>query len=214
MKKLFLVGALALFGAMNAQETKFGVKAGYSLSTMKLENMDMELDSKSSFYVGGLLEYKFTEKVGLQAELLYSETGGKMSESFSENVDGVILSGNQEIDLKIGNLMLPVSVKYYPTENFSFSGGLNFAFVLSAKNKYSINVSADGESLNESGTEDIKEDTKSLNLAPFIGAEYQLPNGMFFDARYNIGVTNIVKDPMDGESAKNSFLQVGLGYRF
>ncbi|MEZ7526889.1 porin family protein [Cloacibacterium normanense] len=214
MKKLFLVGALALFGAMNAQETKFGVKAGYSLSTMKLENMDMELDSKSSFYVGGLLEYKFTEKVGLQAELLYSETGGKMSESFSENVDGVILSGNQDIDLKLGNLMLPISVKYYPTENFSFSGGLNFAFILSAKNKYSINVSADGESLNESGTEDIKDETKSLNLAPFIGAEYQLPNGMFFDARYNIGVTNIVKDPMDGESAKNSFLQVGLGYRF
>lgn len=214
MKKLFLVGALALFGAMNAQETKFGVKAGYSLSTMKLENMDMELDSKSSFYVGGLLEYKFTEKVGLQAELLYSETGGKMSESFSENVDGVILSGNQDIDLKLGNLMLPISVKYYPTENFSFSGGLNFAFILSAKNKYSINVSADGESLNEAGTEDIKDETKSLNLAPFIGAEYQLPNGMFFDARYNIGVTNIVKDPMDGESAKNSFLQVGLGYRF
>jgi len=214
MKKLFLVGALALFGAVNAQETKFGVKAGYSLSTMKLENMDMELDSKSSFYVGGFLEYKFTEKVGLQAELLYSETGGKMSESFSENVDGVILSGNQDIDLKLGNLMLPISVKYYPTENFSFSGGLNFAFILSAKNKYSINVSADGESLNESGTEDIKDEIKSLNLAPFIGAEYQLPNGMFFDARYNIGVTNIVKDPMDGESAKNSFLQVGLGYRF
>ena len=29
MKKLFLVGALALFGAVNAQTT-FGVKAGYA----------------------------------------------------------------------------------------------------------------------------------------------------------------------------------------
>ena len=66
----------------------------------------------------------------------------------------------------------------------------------------------------DSGTEDIKDETKSLNLAPFIGAEYQLPNGMFFDARYNIGVTNLVKDPEGDESAKNSFFQIGLGYKF
>ena len=217
MKKLFLVGALALFGAVNAQQTKFGVKAGYSLSSLKLEGTDEEeydSKSKSSFYVGGLVEHKLTDKVGLQAELLYSETGGKYSNSISETIGGDTYTENSDSDIKIGNLMLPVSVKYYPAENFSLSGGLNFVFILSAKYKYSYNLSGGDFSDSYSETEDIKDEIKSLNLAPFIGAEYQLPNGMFFDARYNIGLTNLVKDPEDDESAKNSFLQVGLGYRF
>ena len=217
MKKLFLVGALALFGAVNAQQTKFGVKAGYSLSSLKLEGTDEEeydSKSKSSFYVGGLVEHKLTDKVGLQAELLYSETGGKYSNSISETIGGVTYTENSDSDLKIGNLMVPVSVKYYPAENFSLSGGLNFAFILSAKYKYSYNLSGGGMSESDSETEDIKDYIKSLNFAPFVGAEYQLPNGMFFDARYNIGLTNLVKDPEGNESAKNSFLQVGLGYRF
>ena len=37
MRKLFLVGALALFGAMNAQ-LKFGPKAGLVLSSLKADS--------------------------------------------------------------------------------------------------------------------------------------------------------------------------------
>ena len=43
MKKIILIGAIALCGAMNAQ-TKFGVKAGYALSSVntKVDGIDEE----------------------------------------------------------------------------------------------------------------------------------------------------------------------------
>ena len=53
MKKLFLVGALALFGAMNAQ-VKYGAKAGLNIATL---NGDVEgLKSLVGFHVGGFAQ--------------------------------------------------------------------------------------------------------------------------------------------------------------
>lgn len=212
MKKLFLVGALALFGAVNAQKFEFGVKSGYSLSSLKTKGEEIPKydDLKSSFYVGGLAEYKVNNKVGVQAELLYSETGGKLEVTESSGLSGVTYTSKYKSHVKLGNLMLPIGVKYYPIENLSFSAGFNFAFILSAKNKESVEIS--DSTSNYSNTVDFKDNVKTLNLAPFIGAEYKLYKGLFFDARYNLGITNLVKNA-EG-SLKNSFFQVGVGYKF
>ena len=203
MKKIILIGAIALCGAMNAQ-TKFGVKAGYALSSVNTkvdgideEDMD-EMDAMSTFYVGALVEHKFSEKFGLQAELLYSPMGAKSSGSDSD--------GNWEDKLKIGTLQLPIGAKFYPTESFALTAGVNFGFILSSEYEFTW----DGES----ETEDI-EDMSGLNLAPFIGAEYTLPMGLFFDARYNLGVSNLYTgEGSDDYKMKNSFFQIGVGYKF
>lgn len=203
MKKIILIGAIALCGAMNAQ-TKFGVKAGYALSSVNTkvdgideEDMD-EMDAMSTFYVGALVEHKLTDKFGLQAELLYSPMGAKSSGSDSD--------GKWEDKLKIGTLQLPIGAKFYPTESFALTAGVNFGFILSSEYEYTW----DGES----ETEDI-EDMSSLNLAPFIGAEYTLPMGLFFDARYNLGVSNLYTgEGSDDYKIKNSFFQIGVGYKF
>ncbi|GGG53051.1 porin family protein [Epilithonimonas arachidiradicis] len=215
MKKLLLVGAVALFGAMNAQTT-FGVKAGYVLSTLKYEvnNMSVNSDGKSSFYVGGLVEHKLTDKFALQAELLYADLGGKTTEEESEGGYYVKATGKDNI----GSLLVPISAKYFVANAFSLSAGLNFGFVVSAKTKVDIdhNLPAEyADYIDELETEsDFKDNIKTLNLSPFVGAEYTLSNGLFFDARYNFGITNMVKNPENGEKAHLSYLQIGLGYKF
>lgn len=212
MKKLILVGALALCAAINAQETNFGAKAGYSLSMLKAEsgNVTVESDSKSTFYVGGLVEHKFNDKFALQAEVLYSPLGGKYSES--ESIGG--FGYNYEADTKIGTVQVPVMGKYYVTENIALAAGLNFGLIISADMDWSESIVSPMGTETESGSEDIKDEVSSLNLAPFVGAEYNLENGLFFDARYNMGVSNLVKDSVDGESMKLGFFQVGLGFKF
>lgn len=52
-----------------------------------------------------------------------------------------------------------------------------------------------------------------MNLAPFLGVEYALENGLFFDARYSLGVSNLSNDNSGG-TIKNSFAQVGVGFKF
>ncbi|WP_162089006.1 porin family protein [Chryseobacterium aquaeductus] len=211
MKKLLLVAAVAVMGVtINAQEFNFGPKAGYSLSMLKAEGdgESYKFDSKSTFYAGGFVEYKFNDKFGIQGEVLYSPLGGKQEESYTETIMGVTENTTAKTDFKLGSFQVPVSAKYFATENLAFGLGVNVGIITSAKVDYTVTTSAMGVSSSESGSEDIKDNISTLNLAPFVGAEYTLENGLFFDARYNLGVSNLL------DTLKNSFLQVGIGFKF
>ncbi|WP_139423467.1 porin family protein [Chryseobacterium mulctrae] len=222
MKKLLLIAAIALIGTsvVKAQELKFGPKAGYSLSMLKAEGdgESYKFDSKSTFYVGGFVEYKFNDKFGIQGEVLYSPIGGKQEESYTETIMGVTVNATAKTDFKLGSVQVPVSAKYFATESLAFALGLNVGIITSAKTDYTLTGSVDGmggsASESESGSEDIKDNINTLNLAPFVGAEYTLENGLFFDARYNLGVSNLIKNPEGNETLKNSFFQIGIGFKF
>lgn len=218
MKKLLLVASAILMGvALNAQETRFGAKAGYSLSTIKYkDNQNVEnTDPMHTYYVGGVVEHKLSDTFGLQGEVLYSPLGGKISESV-EDPDDVATYIKIQNKTTFGTLLIPVSAKYFISESFSVSAGASFGIILSAKTKTvadlglglvpGLEISADDE-------RDIKNDINTLNIAPFLGAEFALENGLFFDARYNYGVSNLAKDSGDGKLT-NSFLQVGVGFKF
>lgn len=214
MKKLLLIGALALIGAnVNAQEVRFGAKAGYSLSTLKFKDGDQSesTDPSHTFYVGGLVEYKISDKFALQGEVLYSQLGGKIDENINE--EGAFIKVKTKTIL--GTLLVPVSAKYFITENLSVSAGASFGFILSAKQKYVLDagLGLPGLELSSDDKVDIKDQVNTVNIAPFLGAEYALENGLFFDARYNLGVSNLAKDSGDGKLT-NSFLQVGVGFKF
>ena len=209
MKKLLLVGALALFGAMNAQ-TKFGLKAGYSLSTIteKYKNEKEKNDGKSSFYVGGLVEYKLNSKWALQGELLYSELGAKNEQEVTvlDNNDQ-LMNVNSKIDIRLSAIMIPIGAKYFIDPNVSINGG--FAFVFYFDRNIDVDVEGIGGSpITANGV------VKTFNLAPYLGLEYNLNNGLFFDTRYNFGINNISQIKLDGYKMNNSFFQIGLGYKF
>lgn len=217
MKKLLLVAAVAVMGiSANAQEFRFGPKAGFSMSTIKIDDKQDDLgkrkmDPKYTFYIGGMAEYKISDKFGIQGEVLYSPLGGKER---IEGSEGGMFFGEQT-KITFGTILVPVSAKYFITEGFSVSGGVSFGIILTAKQKsvigtnlpIDLDIEGDGEEV------DIKKDIKKLNLAPFVGVEYMLENGLFFDARYNLGVSNLSNDGSGGK-VTNSFAQVGVGFKF
>lgn len=226
MKKL-LLGAVVLLGmtAVNAQETKFGVKAGYAMSTLKTELYDsegVEMNSKmkSTFYVAGLVEHKMNDQFALQAELGYAPLGGKFNTTFKDE-DGYEVTLSNKVNL--GTIYMPLMAKYYFTEFMNVHAGVNLQYTISAKMKSGTNFGDDSLGLGDWAEDmfnsevDIKKYVKPFSVSPFIGVEYNLENGMFFDARYNLGVMNIAKNNGDDtmfSSTKNSFLQVGLGFKF
>lgn len=215
MKKLLLFGTLALFGLVSGQ-TKFGVKAGYALSSLSLkqDNQAAKLttDSKSTFYLGGLVEHRLKENLALQGELLYSSLGGKVSDSEY----GGYYYLNYTENVTLGTLLIPVSLKYYANSSLALSGGLNFGFIVSATKKTTFNHNLPAEALpylpSNDEEKNIKSSVNTFNFGPFLGAEYTLKNGLFFDTRYNFGVTNLSKE--SGGKVYNNFWQIGLGYKF
>lgn len=211
-KNLALALLLSLSAIANAQEKvnsgsvskiSFGVKAGYSLSNMKF--FDEKLDSKSYFYAGIVAEQPISSKFGIQAEVLYTQIGGTQQLPVIDFTDtGVIESGRRlKFNYQLTQIQVPVSAKYYFIPDFSISAGMNVAFNISEKVKTKEVVNG--------STSHNYEGIKSVNLFPFLGAEYKINDKFFVDARYNFNFFEINK----GDFTTNvGFLQAGVGYRF
>jgi hypothetical protein len=146
---------------------------------------------------GGLNNTNWTKDADTDAKTSFY-IGGLVDLSVSEkfHIQPELLYSNEgaDDDLGVSYLRVPVMAKYYVAEGFSLQAGPEVAFKI--------------------GTEEdeVDEFTKSIDFGLGFGAGYELTNGLFFDARYNLGLSNI--SDFDGVEFGNSGLQVGLGYRF
>ena len=208
MKKQIIVLLILLSIFLSAQETHFGVKGGYSLSTISIKSDvgKFSYDPKSSFYLGALSEQPLNDKFSLQGELLYSIIGGTYkTTSTIVSPGGDIVEVNVEDKISYGALQIPLLGKYNVSENFALTAGLNFGLIVSAKYKT--------KDLNGLEVENnIKKDVNTLDISPLLGLEYNLKNKIFFDARYHFGISNISKISASNQTI--NFFQVGIGYKF
>lgn len=193
MKKfVFLCAALAAT-AVNAQ-FKFGPKAGYlnstiTVSSSKENSMKYQYGNKSSFYAGGLAEYKIDPSFSVQAEALYAVLGTSIKFS------------NSTTDFSAHSLLFPLGFNYYANPAFSVGGGLTIGYIM--KIKYKANDKS----------HDMEDDhINKTNFNPFIGAAYNLKNGLFFDTRYTFGMSKAYEN--GDMQIKNRYFQVGAGYKF
>ena len=115
MKKLFLVGAIALFGAMNAQT--FGLKAGMNVSSVS----ESDTKSKIGFYAGALMNAPIATNFSIQPEVLYNSKGFKF--------DGADVTANLDY------ISVPVMFQYNVVPQFYLEAGPEFSFLVSAKAK-------------------------------------------------------------------------------
>lgn len=162
--------AFAAFGTANAQDIKFGVKAGANFSNF---TGDADVDGRTGFYIGGLADFTVSEKFHVQPELLYSMEGGK--------------------DAELDFVRIPIMAKYYVMDGLNLQAGPMLGFKIG-------------------GEDGLDEATKSLDYGLGFGAAYELPIGVFFDLRYNLGLANISDNDMF--DLGTTAFQVGLGYRF
>ncbi len=186
MKKvLVIVAFVTMFSAtaVNAQNFKFGAKGGINFAN--LTGDDVDADMLVGFHLGVTAEYTFNEKIGIQPELLFSAQGAK--------ADG------EDFKAKLNYLNLPVMLKYHVTKGFNLQMGPQVGFLLDSK-------------LEGNGDEgDADEIFKTVDFGVNFGLGYQFNENIFIEGRYNLGLSDIVKE--DGK-AKNSVFQISVGYMF
>ena len=125
----------------------------------------------------------------MDAGLTYSNNGAEI-----QGVDSKIVSHD---------LSLPVWFKQ-DFSGFRPKAGLYAGYVLSSQ-------------LKENGkTETVESDTYNhFDYGIGLGAEYNLPNnGLFFEASYNWGLANLVKNGDSKNYQNNRVIQIGVGYKF
>ena len=207
MKKVLLtVAAVMAFGLMNAQEVKYGAKAGLNMSNFggDAENTDMKI----GFQIGGFAEIKISDKFAVQPELLFSTQGAKSE--YSESEPGY--SYSEESTVKLNYLNIPIMAKYYATEKFYVEAGPQIGFLMSAKEDFDYSETFMGTTDSGSTSEDIKDGLNSTDFGLGLGLGYNFTENVGAGLRYTAGLSDIYKDS-DGK-VNNSNIAISVAYTF
>lgn len=147
-------------------------------------------------FIGGVEgAYQISNRVGVSLGVLYAMQGAKYDYTLINTSTGsTVGSGSQNVNLN--TLNIPVLCNVYVWKGLAVKAGVQPEIVLSAKE----------------GDLDVKPGYSSTNVSIPVGASYDFPFGLTVDARYNIGLTNVVKG--SAVSANNMAFQITAGYKF
>lgn len=197
MKKLILCAVLLIAGisSSNAQILKFGVKGGVNFANLNggTEGIDYDFKNKTGFYAGAVAEIKILPNFSLQPEAMFSSQGA------ASDVEGID-------DFNLDYISVPVMAKFYLiTDRLSIEAGPQFSFLINDSDAVFNEIVSDEMSERVEGQK-----PKSFDFAIAGGASLNIAGGLFAQARYTIGLTEISKNA----EAKNAVFQLGLGYMF
>ena len=189
MKKIILTAVFAV-GALlstNAQKIEYGAKAGLNIANLIGDGADGS-DSRTSFHIGGMLNYEVSDKFSIQPEIFYSAQGA----NFEGHED---FGGDFEIRLDYINI--PILADYTFAEGFSVQFGPQFGININSEIEFD-GASADFDEAN------------TLDLGVVAGVQYTLEQGIFFQARYALGLNEIAED----SDSQNGVIALSVGYKF
>jgi hypothetical protein len=184
MKKLLFIALLSTI--VVAAQAQFGLKGGLNISTATGSDAT-DSKSKAGFYFGVFYNIPIGNSVSLQTEAVYSAEGAKFDDA------------GDELKFLLNYINLSALFRY------NFQGG----FFLGTGPQLGIRTSAKAKELGV--TVDIKDQIKSTDFAWAFATGYDLPMGLGFYARYNLGLAKIAED---GSDIKTSCFQLGLRYTF
>ena len=173
-------------------------KAGINISTITGDGINKK--SKVGLVAGIEAEYGISEKFGLQFGLLYSMEGCK-SDAVVAAGEGASAFRAEGVKWNLDYINIPIMAQYYVVKGLAVKAGIQPAF--NVRGKWSV----DG---NSGKMKDIGYEPKAFNFSIPVGLSYEYQN-FVLDARYNIGVTKLVKDADQG---RNSTFAITLGYKF
>ena len=117
MKKLFLtITLLAFCYTASAQDSKFGITAGYQSSSFEISGDGVDLSTDASgFFLGFFAQFSVSESLSIQPELHYSS----VSDSDSDDND----------DESVGDIIIPIMLKFHVSDKFNLMAGPQFDYI-------------------------------------------------------------------------------------
>ncbi|MBS9766003.1 MAG: PorT family protein [Flavobacteriaceae bacterium] len=237
MKKIvFSMATFLVAFSFYAQNVEFGVKGGLNVAFFTSDAKSEESKPRYVYHFGVTAEIPIMDKFSIQPELLYSVQGlnGKVSDNFKvPPIPGVFpkgAKGSYEVKAtqSLAYINIPVMMKYYVAEGLSLELGPQLGILVGAKQIGNAEVKINGKSLPEKyydfvekqygirpgeNTHNNKKAFKSTDLGMNFGVGYKLDK-LNFGVRYNLGLTDIVKNRKGDGYLKNAVIQLSVGYSF
>lgn len=167
-------------------DIELGVKGGVNFNNIR-DLQELSLQYKTGFHAGVFVGVKFSEKLGVQADVLYSQQGAKFRT-------------NGNFDLTYVNI--PIVVKYYLVEGEGFNVQLGAQYGYLVEDNLRAVV----------GGVEKKVEANESDIAGIIGFGYDFPYGIHIEGRYHLGFLEVSDDPQ--ANGKHKYISIGLGYTF
>jgi hypothetical protein len=194
MKKLFLSTCvvLALAGAANAQGFRLGVKAGANLN--KIQGQSFNDGYNLGYQFGGFSEIDFGKKIGIQPEVLFSQSKTKYEQNTSAITHFDNLKGGENI--RLDYLSIPVLLRINSGDLVTFLVGPQFSIMVNN---------------HQTTAENGQNAFKNGDFAMVGGLQVNLKLLRVY-GRYNVGLSDI-SDITNSDKWKSQQLQLGVGLK-
>ena len=182
----------------SAQEVEVGQfylkpMVGATMTTLtKIDDKKMKVGLLGGAEVG----VKVAEPFDVTAGLLFMMQGTKAK-------DNEVL---KDYSVTLTYLNVPIMANVYVLPGLALKAGVQPGFLLTSKAKWSDNES--GKWVDYDTTS--KDRLNKFDLSIPMGISYEFSN-FIIDARYNLGLTKVMKDP--APSSKNSVIMLTVGYK-
>lgn len=203
--KLFSLTILfmALTVAVQAQEIRYGLTAGPTLSTIK-SDYDESAKHVMGFHIGAFAELPLADKLNLRPELKYQTMGVKISADDDEETFGT--------RSKSSYIILPVLAEYAVSEKLKVGFGPYIAMMLTFKDKPIPYQGAEDEYDFSFDYVDESMHFKKLDFGIGAGVGYQVLPKIDVNLRYSLGLSNTLKDSDYDSKTHNRFFSLGVSY--
>lgn len=210
MKKVFITALLiASIGMYSyAQDFSFGVKAGFSLSTMSHDGNGTNVSHpfQPGFTAGFFGQCDLTDMFGVSMEALYAMQG-YVSKSESVDYKNTIMTHMVKVPVLFNVNLLDGKL--------NLQAGPQFGFILAEK---SIGATYDGKNKITNTVDQDYYNMFDLNVA--IGANFYLTDNLFAGVRYELGLMDTQKAlklssaSIEDYNSKFRVITLMVGYRF
>jgi len=182
MKKVFIIISIFIFCSVSlSAQDKIRIGASAGVVISSVGGDDVEdTSSRTGFRFGGLVDIPVTEKFSIQPVVGFSIQGWKVGDADSE--------------VKNNYVVIEAKGDYEIVDGLSLQAGPLLGFNIF--NSFDFNEDIDGFA--------------STNVGALAALQYELPFGLFFNAQYDQGFTDLI----DGFDIKNRNISVSVGYFF
>jgi len=190
MKRIIVFSVVVLSSFfVNAQGFSFGPKVGANISG--ISGLQFKNGYEFGYHLGGFAEIMISDKIGIQPEVLWSQTalttGSSLSDLYSTSL-------SELTKIKLNYITIPILLNIRPAKFITFQVGPQFGILQDKKNSVSTNVQSA---------------FKSGDFSMLAGVQLKILSFRVY-GRYAIGLTNI-NDIAQQDQWKSRTLQLGVG---
>ena len=182
---IIIVFTVLLSTTTFAQGIDLGIKAGATFANLTGAT---DASTKTGFVGGAFLTIKFSDKIAIQGDLLYSQQGAKLELELD--------------DINLNYIIFPIVLKYYIIKRINIQAGPQFGTVVN-------------DNLGEVfGPNDIN----SFDITGIVGIGIDLPLNLRITGRYGFGLSEFSFIEFEGDTketnSKNSVFSLTAGFSF